>query len=107
MSACVHLSSGAVAKFFIDTSSGQVATQRQLIEAGLAEGLEQYPPRPWLRVRGSDDATMMWFAVLRRQEKGIHIGTLVFRHSDTHSLLLERGWEDVPVAEIGAQLAAS
>jgi len=50
---------------------------------------------------------MMWFAVLRRQEKGIHIGTLVFRHSDTHSLLLERGWEDVPVAEIGAHLTAS
>jgi len=90
-----------VAKFFIDTSSGQVATQHQLIEAGIAEGLSQLPPKPWLRVAGSDDATMMWYAVLRRVEKGIHIGTLVFRHSDQHSLLLARGWEEVPVAEIG------
>jgi len=89
-----------VAKFFIDTSSGQVATQRQLIEAGIAEGYEQVPPKPWLRLQGSDDATTMWYAVLRRREKGIHIGRLVFRHSDTHSLLLERGWEEVPIEEI-------
>jgi hypothetical protein len=93
-----------VAKFFIDTSTGQVATQRQLIDAGIAEGLDEMPPRPWLRLQGSADATMMWFAVLRKQERGIHIGRLVFRHSDTHSLLLERGWEDVPVDQIGAGL---
>jgi hypothetical protein len=89
-----------VAKFFIDTSTGQVATQRQLIDAGMVEGLDQMPPRPWLRLQGSDDATTMWYAVLRRQERGIHIGRLVFRHSDTHSLLLERGWDEVPVTEI-------
>jgi hypothetical protein len=92
-----------VAKFFIDTSTGQVATQRQLIEAGMVEGLEQFPPRPWLRLQGSDDATTMWFSVLRRVEKGIHIGRLVFRQSDQHSLLLSRGWEEVPIDEIQAQ----
>jgi hypothetical protein len=43
----------------------------------------------------------MWYAVLRRQEKGIHIGTLVFRRSDQHSLLLSRGWDEVPIGEIG------
>jgi hypothetical protein len=90
-----------VAKFFIDTSSGQVATQRQLIDAGMVEGLEQLPVKPWLRLQGTDDATTMWYAVLRRQEKGIHIGTLVFRRSDQHSLLLSRGWEEVPIGEIG------
>jgi hypothetical protein len=90
-----------VAKFFIDTSSGQVATQHQLIEAGIAEGLSQYPPKPWLRLQGSDDATTMWFAVMRRVERGIHIGTLVFRQSDRYSLLLGNGWEEVPIAEIG------
>jgi hypothetical protein len=95
-----------VAKFFIDTSTGQVATPRQLIEAGLVEGLDELPAKPWLRLRGSDDATTMWYAVLRRKERGIHIGTLVFRHSDTHSLLLEKGWEDVPVEQIGAGLAS-
>jgi hypothetical protein len=91
-----------VAKFFIDTSTGQIATQRQLIDAGMVDELEQLPAKPWLRLQGSDDATTMWYAVLRRQERGIHIGRLVFRHSDTHSLLLERGWEEVPVAQIQA-----
>ncbi len=78
-----------------------MATQRQLIDAGMVEGHEQFPPRPWLRMQGSDDATTMWFAVLRRVERGIHIGRLVFRQSDQYSLLLEQGWDEVPIAEIG------
>ena len=72
----------------------------------MVEGVEEYPPRPWLRIKGTDDATTMWFAVLRRKEKGIHIGSLVFRQSDHYSLLLESGWQEVPLAEIGAQLAS-
>jgi hypothetical protein len=40
--------------------------------------------------------------VLRKREKGIFIGTLVFRHSPHHSSLLESGWEEVPVGEIQA-----
>jgi hypothetical protein len=37
---------------------------------------------------------------MRRRERGVFIGTLVLRHSSHHALLLERGWEDVPIDEI-------
>jgi hypothetical protein len=98
------LSSASVGMFFIDTGNGQVATHRQLVEAG-AVGADGLPPRPWHRIQGSGDASTMWFAVLRRRERGVFIGTLVLRHSDHHALLLERGWEEVAIEEIG--LAAS
>jgi hypothetical protein len=89
-----------VGLFFIDTGTGQVATQRQLIDARIAppDGL---PPRPWHRIQGSGDASTMWYAVLRRRERGVFIGTLVLRHSDHHALLLGNGWEEVPIEEIG------
>jgi hypothetical protein len=87
--------------FFIDTATGQVATQHQLVEAGVAPE-DGIPPRPWFRIQGTGDATTMWYAVMRRKEKGIFIGSLVFRHSPHHSLLLERGWEEIPVDEIRA-----
>jgi len=48
----------------------------------------------------------MWFAVMRRQERDVYIGTLVFRHGDHHTLLRERGWEEVPIEEIGASVGA-
>lgn len=86
--------------FFIDTSTGQVATQHQLVEAGVAPETG-IAPRPWHRIQGSGDATTMWYAVMRRKEKDIFIGTLVFRHSPHHSLLLESGWEEIDVADIG------
>jgi hypothetical protein len=85
--------------FFIDTANGQVATHRQLIDAG-GVGADGQPPRPWHRVQGSPDASTLWFAVMRKRERGVFIGTLVLRHSDHHALLLERGWEDVPIDEI-------
>lgn len=88
-----------MAVFFIDTATGQVATQRQLVEAGISSAGDD-PPRPWHRIRGTDDATTLWYAVLRRRERGVFIGSLVFRHSDHHALLLERGWDEVPVDEI-------
>lgn len=91
-----------MALFFIDTDTGQVATQHQLIAAGVAPDTG-VPPRPWLRIQGSSDATTMWYAVMRRREKTIFIGSLVFRHGPHHSLLLERGWEEVAVGEIAAQ----
>jgi hypothetical protein len=91
-----------VAVFFIDTDTGQVATQRQLIEAGVA-GADGQVSRPWLKIRGTLDATTMWYALLRKQERGIFIGSLVFRHSPHHALLLERGWEEVPVEELREQ----
>jgi hypothetical protein len=94
-----------MALFFIDTDTGQVATQAQLIEARVPAGRDGAPARPWLRIQGSGDATTLWYAVMRREERGIFIGSLVFRHSPHHSLLLERGWEEVPVAEIGPRSA--
>ncbi|MGK2936882.1 MAG: hypothetical protein ACSLFR_03615 [Solirubrobacteraceae bacterium] len=87
-------------KFFIDTTQGVVATQRQLMQSGVA-GDDGVPPKPWHRIQGTDDASTLWYAVLRRQEKGIFMGSLVIRHSDHHALLLERGWQEVPVEEIG------
>lgn len=69
------------------------------MEAGIADGVDD-PPRPWLQIQGSRDATTMWHSVLRRREKGIFIGTLVLRHSDHHALLLERGWEEISVEEL-------
>jgi hypothetical protein len=42
---------------------------------------------------------------MRRAERGIFIGTLVLRHSDHHAFLLERGWEEIPVDEIGVSAA--
>jgi hypothetical protein len=87
--------------FFIDTGTGQVATHRQLIAAGIVPR-DALPPRPWHRVQGSGDASTMWYAVLRKREKGVFIGTLVLRHGDHHALLLQRGWEEVPIEEIRA-----
>ncbi|MCW3015242.1 MAG: hypothetical protein JWO02_2334 [Solirubrobacterales bacterium] len=90
-----------MALFFIDTATGQVATQHQLVAAGIAPQ-DGVPPRPWFRIQGTGDATTMWYAVMRRQEKGIFIGSLVFRHTPHHSLLLKRGWEEIAVDEIRA-----
>ena|ERR1044072_2858540 len=86
--------------FFIDTSSGAVATARDLVASGVTTGWD-LPPRPWLRIQGTGDATTMWYAIVRRRERGIWLGTLVMRHSDHHARLLEQGWEDVPLDEIG------
>ena len=93
-----------MASFFIDTSTGQVATQRQLVEAGIVAAAAQ-PALPWHRIQGTRDASTMWYAVMRKQEKGVYIGTLVLRHGDHHALLLESGWEEVPVGEISAGAA--
>lgn len=87
--------------FFIDTDTGQVATQHQLVAAGIApeSGL---PTRPWLRIQGSGDASTMWYAVLRKQEKGVFIGTLAIRHGEHHASLRQRGWEEIAPEQIGA-----
>lgn len=90
-----------MAAFFIDTDTGQVATQRQLIDAGIAPETG-VPPRPWHRVQGTGDASTMWYAVLRNRERGVYIGTLVLRHQDHHASLLARGWEEVAISEIAA-----
>ena len=86
--------------FFIDTAQGTVATARQLTEAGIGTPADG-PPRPWLRIQGTGDATTLWYAVMRKRERGVFIGTLVIRHSPHHALLLESGWEEIPVPDIG------
>jgi hypothetical protein len=90
-----------VSAFFIDTSTGQVATLRQLVEAGVTSS-DVTPPRPWHPVRGDRDASTLWYAVMRKQVKDVYIGTLCIRHSDHHASLLNEGWQEVPVAEIEA-----
>ncbi|MDP2711237.1 MAG: hypothetical protein Q8O56_08455 [Solirubrobacteraceae bacterium] len=91
--------------FFIDTDQGTVATQHQLIAAGVASTVDG-PPRPWLRIQGTSDATTMWYAIMRKRERGVYIGTLVIRHSPHHALLVQSGWEEIPVARIGVERSA-
>jgi hypothetical protein len=88
-----------VALFFIDTSTGTVATHRQLVEAGISDGI--LPPSPWHRMQGPDDASTMWYALMRARKRGIHIGRLVLRHGPQHASLLEQGYEEVPPEEVG------
>jgi hypothetical protein len=91
-----------VAVFFIDTSTGQVATRRQLVEAGVVAP-DQLPQRPWLRIQGTGDATTLWYAVMRKEvREGVFIGALCIRHQDHHASLLQGGWQEVPVDEIAA-----
>lgn len=77
-----------------------MATQRQLIDAGVASE-DELPPRPWHRVQGPGDASTMWYAVVRKETRGIFIGALTLRHGGHHASLLETGWEEVPIEEIG------
>ena len=76
-----------------------MATKRQLIEAGIVGQIDA-PPRPWLRIQGTDDATTMWYAVLRKRVRDVYIGALALRHSDHHASLLASGYEEVTVAEL-------
>ncbi|MDX6678692.1 MAG: hypothetical protein QOE31_2744 [Solirubrobacteraceae bacterium] len=101
----VELASNAMGVFFIDTAGGAIATVHQLIEAGITEGSDP-PPRPWLRIQGSGDATTMWYAVMRRRERGIYLGTLVMRYSTHHELLLSQGWEEIHPGDIGPPVPA-
>ena len=95
-----------MSRFFIDTATGQVATLGQLIDAGLAAG-DRLPERPWHRIQGPDDASTLWYAVLRKPVRGIHIGTLAIRHQPHHASLLQDGWEEVGVGEIEVPGAAT
>jgi hypothetical protein len=92
-----------VAVFFIDTSTGQVATSRQLVEAGIAPP-DKPPPRPWHQIQGTGDATTMWYAVMRRKvREDVFIGALCIRHSDHHASLLDAGWQEIAPGEIGVE----
>jgi hypothetical protein len=93
-----------VSVFFVNTQDGRVATRRQLVEAGVSEEAED-PPRPWHPIQGPPDASTMWYAVLRKRERGIFIGTLCIRHTGRQASLEGRGWEEVPVPTIGLDTA--
>jgi hypothetical protein len=92
--------------FFIDTGDGRVATRRQLADAGLTDASHQ-PVRPWHPIQGPSDASTMWYAVLRKVERGVFIGTLCVRHTGRQASLEQAGWEEVPVAEIGTDSASA
>ena len=42
-------------------------------------------------MRGDRDASTLWYAVMRKQTRGVFIGTLCIRHSDHHASLLQAG----------------
>ena len=86
--------------FFVNTDDGRVATADQLAEAGQV-GDEGAPHRPWHPIQGPRDASTMWYAVLRKRERGVFIGTLCIRHTGRQTLLESRGWEEVPVESVG------
>ena len=85
--------------FFIDTSTGQIATLNQLVAAGITAADER-PKLPWHPVRGDRDASMLWYAVMRREMRGVFIGTLCIRHSEHHASLLQQGWQEVTVDDV-------
>ena len=85
----------------MNTQDGRVATRRQLVDAGLADG-EELPVRPWHAIQGPSDASTMWYAVMRKEvREGVFIGALCLRHTDHQSLLEQQGYQEVPVGEIG------
>ena len=95
--------------FFIDTSTGQIATLNQLVATGVANGIDP-PARPWHPVRGDRDASTLWYAVMRKETRGVFIGTLCIRHSDHQASLLQAGWQEVAPEDIdngGAPMAPS
>ena len=77
-----------------------MATATQLGEAGFVDEFDR-PVRPWHPIRGPSDASTMWYAVMRKRERGVFIGSLCIRHTGRKHLLEEQGWEEVPVAQIG------
>ena len=86
--------------FFVNTQDGRIATFDQLSQAGLVD--ERFRPHaPWHPIQGPSDASTMWYALMRKRERGIFIGALVFRHSQRYDLLAERGWTEVEVPQIG------
>lgn len=89
-----------VGDFYIHVHDGTIATLTQLAESEVIEPGDD-PELPWHRINAQSDATTLWFVAMRRQEKGIWLGTLTIRHGDHHSLLVSQGWEEVPVDDIG------
>ena len=95
-----------MSRFFVNTQDGRVATRTQLVEAGEAD--EDDPPaKPWHEIQGPGDASTMWYALLRKRERGVFIGTMCIRHIGRQASLEAAGWEEVPVEEIGVEPGAA
>jgi hypothetical protein len=86
--------------FWVNTQDGRVATRGQLAEAGLVDAQDR-PVKPWHPIHGPGDASTMWYAVLRKRERGVFIGTLCIRHTGRQASLEQAGWEEIPVPRIG------
>ena len=86
--------------FFVNYEDGRIATRNQLAQARLVDEDEK-PVRPWHPIQAPGDASTMWYAVMRKRERGIFMGQLTVRHTGQQAFLEERGWEEVPIAEIG------
>ena len=84
----------------MNTEDGRVATRKQLAAAGLLDAFDQ-PVLPWHPIQGPSDASTMWYSVLRRRERGVFIGTLAIRHTGRVASMAERGWEEIPIGQIG------
>jgi hypothetical protein len=89
-----------VGEFFIDVQEGRVATRKQLAAAGLVDEADA-PPPPWHPIGGPSDASTMWYAVMRKRTRGVFIGSLCIRHTGRQASLVDQGWEEVPIGEIG------
>jgi hypothetical protein len=89
----------AVSRFFVNYEDGRVATRDQLAEAGLV-GDDDRPVRPWHPIQGPDDASTMWYVVMRKRDRGIFMGQLTVRHAGHQASLEQRGWEEVPIPSI-------
>ena len=77
-----------------------MATRSQLADAELVDENDR-PVKPWHQIQGPSDASTMWYAVLRKRERGVYIGTLCIRHTGRQPLLEADGWEEIPVGKIG------
>ena len=91
--------------FFVNTRDGRVATRAQLDDADLIDERDK-AVEPWHPIAGPSDASTMWYAVLRKRERGVFIGTLCFRHTGRQASLEKTGWEEVGVEAIDVDRAA-
>ena len=88
-----------MSRFFVNTQDGRVATRSQLSDAGLVDD-DGKPVAPWPPIQGPGGESTLWYAVLRKRERGVFIGTLCIRHSTRHASLQAAGLEDVPIDRI-------
>jgi hypothetical protein len=91
---------GGVSRFFVNTQDGRVAARSQLVDAGLTDD-DGKPVAPWHPIQGPGGESTLWYAVLRKRERGVFIGCLCIRHSERQASLKSAGWEEVAVSEIG------